>query len=101
MISSYKGLTKEKLIVLLKEEIKNINFQITSQNNSKKKLVSCLRDYVFDINYSDIDTACMDISNLTIMLKECDDNINRYEILLSKILNVKINLVGSLTVLIH
>lgn len=90
MINVSKNSTKENLIKQIKEEIKNVNSQITSQTNNKKKLISCLRDYVFCIDYNDIDVACTDISNLSNILKECDRGINNYEILLADILSIKV-----------
>ena len=50
-----ENLTKQELLKLIKDEMKNLNEDLVSQKDLKKRIIAYMRSYICSVDYSETD----------------------------------------------
>ena len=91
MIILPKTIENKKVILdSIKTEIKSINNDINSQNDIKRKIVSYFRDFVYHIDFLQLDYISDSLKNIVSYLDISDATLDIYEALLAQVYDIKV-----------
>ena len=91
MIILPKTIENKKVILdSIKTEIKSINNDINSQNDLKRKIVSYFRDFVYHIDFLQLDYISDSLKNIVSYLDISDATLDIYEALLAQVYDIRV-----------
>ena len=81
---------KKVILDAIKTEIKSINNDINSQNDIKRKIVSYFREFVYHIDFLQLDYISDSLKNIVSYLDISDATLDIYEALLAQVYDIKV-----------
>lgn len=85
------SLTKQSILKSIRTEMKNLNDDLESERDLKKRVIAYLRSYIVSIDYSDTEDVYHKVGTINNYIKKVDQNIIVIEKLVSYVLDIKVN----------
>ena len=81
---------KKVILDSIKTEIKSISNDINSQNELKRKIVSYIREFVYHIDFLQLDYISDSLKNIVSYLDVSDATLDIYEALLAQVYDIRV-----------